>query len=77
MPIQKLSPAAVRIRRKMILDKISDLQQQVLELHRRCSHAGEINFHADPSGNGDSEYLCSTCGSSWRRLPSDVPVEGS
>lgn len=70
---KKWKPTSVVARKRRLLGLIEKAQTEIRELRMRCSHVGSIEYCPDPSGNNDSSYDCTACGSSWRRWPDDVP----
>jgi hypothetical protein len=72
MPTTKLRPATVLRRRREIGEQIYRLHKELEALAGRCSHEGSVVYSPDPSGNNDSSYDCTACGSSWRSWPEGV-----
>jgi hypothetical protein len=66
MTIQEVYKASEKIEKEFEEAK-KKYDKDRVELKRNCPH--DYQFEPDPSGNNDSGYYCSACGSWRRKLP--------
>lgn len=59
-----------------ILNKTIEVcYRKLAKLKAECTHVGAVLYCPDPSGNNDSDYYCTACNASWKRLPEGVSIE--
>ena len=62
-----LKPRTVQNRITKLRRQQAEIEEEIKDLRKRCTH--DWQYHPDPSGNNDSEWVCNACHESRRSRP--------